>query len=126
MMHFPGYLEAPRCEPGEVPVGERENFAEVTAGFDEPTARYEAQRCLSCGNCFECDICYASCPEQAITQPDRGLGYTVDLDHCSGCAVCFEQCPCQAIQMVPEPSGHPLPVGSLGELLAPSLFKVRP
>lgn len=125
MLHIPGYLEAPRSEPGEIPVGQREGFGEVTAGFDEPTARYEAQRCLSCGNCFECDNCYAACPEQAITPRGRGLGYAVDLDLCSGCAACFEQCPCHAIKMVPEPGGQPLPVGSLGEPLAPSRFKVR-
>ncbi len=126
MLHVPGYLEAPRSAQREIPVGERAGFGEVTAGFDEPTARYEAQRCLSCGNCFECDNCYAACPEQAIIRRGPGLGYDVDLDLCSGCATCFEQCPCHAIQMLPEPSGQPLPVGSLGEPLAPSRFTVRP
>jgi NADPH-dependent glutamate synthase beta subunit-like oxidoreductase len=29
------------------------NFDEVIAGLTEKEARYEAQRCLSCGNCFE-------------------------------------------------------------------------
>jgi NADPH-dependent glutamate synthase beta subunit-like oxidoreductase len=125
MLHLPGYLDAPRGEQAEVPIAERSGFEEVVGGFDEPRARYEAQRCLSCGNCFECDNCYAACPEQAITRIGRGLGYSVDLETCTGCATCFEQCPCHAIEMVPEPSGQPLPVGSLGEPLAPSRFKVR-
>jgi Pyruvate/2-oxoacid:ferredoxin oxidoreductase delta subunit len=125
MLHLPGYLDAPRGEQVEVPPAERSGFAEVVGGFDEPRARYEAQRCLSCGNCFECDNCYAACPEQAITRVGRGLGYSVDLDLCTGCATCFEQCPCHAIEMVPEPGGQPLPVGSLVEPLAPSRFKVR-
>ena len=33
----------------------RHTFDEVVAGLDSTAARYEAQRCLSCGNCFECD-----------------------------------------------------------------------
>lgn len=53
MLHLPGYLEAPRTPQRELALGEREGFAEIVTGFDEPTARYEAQRCLSCGNCFE-------------------------------------------------------------------------
>ncbi len=126
MLHIPGYLAAPRSAQQEVPAGQRAGFGEVMAGLDEPSARYEAQRCLSCGNCFECDNCYAACPEQAISRRGRGLGYAIDLELCSGCAACFEQCPCHAIQMIPEPSGQPLPVGSLGEPLAPSRFKVRP
>ncbi len=126
MLHIPGYLEAPRSAAEEVPIGEREGFGEIVAGLDEPAARYEAQRCLSCGNCFECDNCYAACPEQAITPRGLGLGYDVDMELCTGCATCFEQCPCHAIQMAPEPSGQPLPTGSLGEPLAPSRFKVRP
>ncbi len=126
MLHVPGYLEAPRSEQREVPVEQRDGFDEVTAGLDEATARYEAQRCLSCGNCFECDNCYAACPEQAITRRGPGLGYEVQLELCSGCATCFEQCPCHAIQMLPEPTSQPLPVGSLGEPLAPSRFRVRP
>jgi NADPH-dependent glutamate synthase beta subunit-like oxidoreductase len=126
MLHLPGYLEALRAEQPVVPVAQRQGFGEIVAGLDEHAARYEAQRCLSCGNCFECDNCYAACPEQAIIRRGRGLGYAVNLDLCTGCAVCFDQCPCHAIEMVPEPSGLPLPVGSLGEPLAPSRFMVRP
>ncbi len=126
MLHLPGYLDAPRREQEEVPLEERTGFEEIVAGLDEPSARYEAQRCLSCGNCFECDNCYAACPEQAIMRRGRGLGYEVDFELCSGCAACYEQCPCHAIQMVPEPSGQPLTAGSLGEPLAPIRFKVRP
>jgi len=77
---------------------------EVVAGLAEPAARYEARRCLSCGTCFECDHCYAACPEDAIVKLGPGRGYVYDYAKCTGCAVCFEQCPCHAIEMVPEPS----------------------
>jgi len=125
MLHLLDYLDAPRSQQQKVPVAQRSGFGEIIAGLDEAQARYEAQRCLSCGNCFECDNCYAACPEQAITRLGPGHGYHVDLDLCTGCATCFEQCPCHAIEMVPEPQGELLPVGNLGEPLAPSSFKVR-
>ncbi|MES2645463.1 MAG: NAD(P)-binding protein [Bacteroidota bacterium] len=80
------------------------NFDEVIAGLSEKEARYEAQRCLSCGNCFECDGCYGACPEEAIIKLGPGKGYRFDLEKCTGCSVCFEQCPCHAIEMITEPS----------------------
>ena len=78
-------------------------FDEVLAGLTEHEAQHEAQRCLSCGNCFECDNCLAACPEGAITKVGPGLGYSVDDATCTGCSVCFQQCPCHAIEMVDEP-----------------------
>ena len=40
-------------------------------------ARYEASRCLSCGNCIECDGCFGACPEDAIIRlgPTRSYGH---------------------------------------------------
>lgn len=81
----------------------RSTFEEVVAGLDESEAVYEARRCLSCGNCFECDGCYAACPDDAIAKLGTGLRYRYDYNKCTGCAVCFEQCPCHAIEMIPEP-----------------------
>ena len=83
----------------------RQTFDEVVGGLDPDAARYEAQRCLSCGNCFECDGCYSACPEQAVLKLGPGLRYEYDLSKCTGCAICYDQCPCGAITMVPEP-GH--------------------
>jgi NADPH-dependent glutamate synthase beta subunit-like oxidoreductase len=82
----------------------RTTFDEVVHGLSQKEAVYEAKRCLSCGNCFECDGCYGACPENAIIKLGPGLRYKYDYDLCTGCAVCFEQCPCHAIQMIPEPS----------------------
>jgi NADPH-dependent glutamate synthase beta subunit-like oxidoreductase len=81
----------------------QQTFDEVVGGLDPDAARYEAQRCLSCGNCFECDGCYSACPEQAVLKLGPGLRYEYDLDKCTGCAICYDQCPCGAITMVPEP-----------------------
>ena len=79
-----------------------ESFEEVVKGLSETEARYESRRCLSCGNCYECDGCYGACPESAIVKLGRGKGYEVKDALCTGCAVCYEQCPCHAIEMVPE------------------------
>jgi NADPH-dependent glutamate synthase beta subunit-like oxidoreductase len=81
----------------------RTSFMEVLKGLTEKEVVYEAKRCLSCGNCFECDGCYGSCPEDAIIKLGPGKRYKYDYDLCTGCAICFEQCPCHAIEMIPEP-----------------------
>jgi formate dehydrogenase beta subunit len=58
---------------------------------------------LSCGNCFECDNCFAACPEDSIIKLGKGKGYDVDFETCTGCATCFGVCPCHAIEMIKEP-----------------------
>lgn len=94
---------APKREQLEKQVDKRvQDFSEVLSGFNEQEARYEAQRCLSCGNCFECDGCYGACPEEAIIKLGPGKRYKFNYNLCTGCAVCFEQCPCHAIEMVKE------------------------
>lgn len=77
------------------------DFAEVTKGISDPV--YEASRCLSCGNCFECDGCVGACPEDAVIKLGKGHRYEFDYANCTGCAACYEQCPVHAIEMVPEP-----------------------
>lgn len=105
MLHLPIYSDADRTEQPVLPVEARvTGFAEVLAGLSEDGASYEAKRCLSCGNCFECDQCYAACPEQAIEKLGPGRRYRYLYDRCTGCAVCFETCPCHAIEMIPEPA----------------------
>lgn len=77
-----------------------ESFDEIVGGYTTEEAVYEAQRCLSCGNCFECDSCFGACPEGAISKNGKGDGYTINYDKCTGCGVCAEQCPCHALDMV--------------------------
>ncbi len=85
----------------------RQTFEEVVAGLEPNAARYEAQRCLSCGNCFECDGCLSACPEKAVIKLGPGKRYEYDFATCTGCAICYDQCPCGAITMVPEPAPAP-------------------
>jgi formate dehydrogenase (NADP+) beta subunit len=103
-LNLPIFADALASTQRELPVAERlaHGFEEITAGLSEIDARHEAKRCLSCGNCFECDQCFAACPEQAILKLGPGRGYNYNYDICTGCGVCFEQCPCHAIEMTPE------------------------
>ena len=103
-LHMWFKTEAPQKEQDKLlPQEAIKNFDEVISGLNEKEARYEAQRCLSCGNCFECDGCFAACPEDAIIKLGPGKRYQFDFDLCTGCGICFEQCPCHAIEMIPEP-----------------------
>lgn len=95
---------APQVEQDRIPIVDRqEGFDEILQNITESDALFEARRCLSCGNCFECDGCYGACPEGAIIKLGPGKRYRYNFDLCTGCAVCFEQCPCHAIEMIDEP-----------------------
>ncbi len=103
-LHMWYKTEAPQKEQVKLAPAEAvRSFDEVIAGLSETEARFEAQRCLSCGNCFECDGCFGACPEDAIIKLGKGNRYKFNYNACTGCAVCFEQCPCHAIEMIPEP-----------------------
>ncbi|HEU5208933.1 MAG TPA: NAD(P)-binding protein [Longimicrobiales bacterium] len=84
------------------PAARVRSFDEVMAGLSASEAEFEAGRCLSCGNCFECDGCLGSCPEDAIVKLGAGQRYAFDYDRCTGCATCSRQCPVHAIEMIGE------------------------
>ena len=88
----------PELEPSERVT----DFDEIVGGLTDDQAHVEAARCLSCGNCFECDGCLGACPEDAVIKLGIGLRYRFDYDKCTGCATCFDQCPVHAIDMIQE------------------------
>jgi NADPH-dependent glutamate synthase beta subunit-like oxidoreductase len=95
--------DAARRQQPEVPAGERvAGFGEVTGGLSEGEATYEARRCLSCGNCCECDGCLGACPEDAVIKLGPGYRYEFNYGKCTGCGACYEQCPVHSIEMIPE------------------------
>ncbi len=103
-LHMWYKTDAPQKEQDKLaPAVAVKSFDEVIRGLSETEARFEAQRCLSCGNCFECDGCFGACPEEAIIKLGKGNRYKFNYNACTGCAVCYEQCPCHAIEMIPEP-----------------------
>ena len=92
-----------RHQPEREPAERVSDFTEVVGGLSPEQARYEASRCLSCGNCFECDGCLGACPEDAVIKLGPGHRYRFDYDRCTGCGTCYEQCPVHAIEMEAEP-----------------------
>lgn len=89
-------------QPELEPADRVTDFDEIVGGLTDETAHTEAARCLSCGNCFECDGCLGSCPEDAVIKLGKGNRYRYDYDKCTGCATCYEQCPVGAINMIEE------------------------
>ena len=94
---------ARRLQPEIAPEVRIADFGEVVGGLSAEEAVYEAGRCLSCGNCFECDGCLGACPEDAVIKLGVGHRYEFNYGRCTGCGACFEQCPVHAIDMFPEP-----------------------
>jgi NADPH-dependent glutamate synthase beta subunit-like oxidoreductase len=95
--------DAARRQQPEMPPEQRTaDFGEVLGGLSEREAVYEARRCLSCGNCCECDGCLGACPEDAVIKLGPGHRYRFDYDKCTGCGACYEQCPVHSIEMIPE------------------------
>ena len=88
--------------PSSRPRSASRTSARWSAASRADEAVYEAGRCLSCGNCFECDGCLGACPEDAVIKLGVGHRYRFDYDRCTGCGACFEQCPVHAIEMVAE------------------------
>jgi NADPH-dependent glutamate synthase beta subunit-like oxidoreductase len=93
---------ARRQQPEVAPEQRVAGFGEITGGLSETEARFEAARCLSCGNCIECDGCLGACPEDAVIKLGVGHRYEFNYDRCTGCGACYEQCPVHAIDMFPE------------------------
>ncbi len=80
------------------------HFGERIQGLSEDEAKSEADRCMSCGLCLECDNCVIYCPQDAVhrvAKDKRTMGRYVetDYDRCIGCHICADVCPSGYIQM---------------------------
>ena len=80
------------------------HFHERLIGLEEEQAKGEAERCMSCGMCFECDNCVIFCPQDAVfrvkkTQATTGRYVDTDYDRCIGCHICSDVCPTGYIKM---------------------------
>jgi len=104
LAHFP---DTPRLKRDErVPGGDEVlgHFEERIVALTEEQAVEEADRCMSCGMCFECDNCVIFCPQDAVfrVKKDRNtMGRYVDTDYtrCIGCHICADVCPTGYIDM---------------------------
>ena len=72
------------------------------AYYDPRITAYEdmdqcGSECASCGQCRDCGICVAMCPEGAISRVEKDgntFEYQVDAEQCIGCGFCAGACPC--------------------------------
>ena len=75
---------------------------ELDPGLSEEQFLTEADRCMSCGLCFECRECLKFCPRNAIVEypqnPTGEVMYT-RYSRCVGCHICAQSCPCGYIRM---------------------------
>ena len=104
LAHFPHTPRYQRksCGPDEEQV--LGHFEERVIGLNEAEAVKEAERCMSCGMCFECDNCVVFCPQDAVYRVNKTkqtLGRYVDTyyDRCIGCHICADVCPTGYIDM---------------------------
>jgi NADPH-dependent glutamate synthase beta subunit-like oxidoreductase len=80
------------------------HFKERVVGLSDEEAQKEADRCMSCGMCFECDNCVIFCPQDAVFRVKKNestTGRYVDTDYtrCIGCHICSDVCPTGYIDM---------------------------
>ena len=80
------------------------HFAERMNPLAEEDVVGEAERCMSCGMCFECDNCVIFCPQDAVfkvkkDQSTLGRYVDTDYDRCIGCHICADVCPTAYIEM---------------------------
>ena len=76
--------------------------------YDPRIVAYEdldhcGSQCASCGQCRDCGICVAMCPESAISRVENDEGvfeYAVDPKRCIGCGFCAGACPCGIWNMI--------------------------
>ena len=80
------------------------HFKERMKGLSDEDAVAEADRCMSCGMCFECDNCVVFCPQDAVyrvpkDQHTMGRYVATDYTRCIGCHICADVCPTGYIDM---------------------------
>ncbi|HEB86122.1 MAG TPA: 4Fe-4S dicluster domain-containing protein, partial [Gammaproteobacteria bacterium] len=80
------------------------HFNERMKGLSDEESIAEANRCMSCGMCFECDNCVIFCPMDAVyrvPKSEKTMGRYVATDYakCIGCHICADVCPTGYIDM---------------------------
>jgi NADPH-dependent glutamate synthase beta subunit-like oxidoreductase len=98
---------AARCRRKEKEIGASNilgHFEERLYRLSEEEIRTEAERCMSCGMCFECDNCIIYCPQAAVhrvkkSEATTGRYVETEYTRCIGCHICKDVCPSGYIQM---------------------------
>jgi NADPH-dependent glutamate synthase beta subunit-like oxidoreductase/Pyruvate/2-oxoacid:ferredoxin oxidoreductase delta subunit len=94
------YKELPRHERERRPVPQRQLETEIESGLTESGAIEEAQRCMSCGICMDCETCWTYCINNCFVRLPKGEHYRIKLEVCNGCKKCAEACPSGYIDLI--------------------------
>ncbi len=102
--HFPFSSRNSRKQQGPDAEQVLGHFEERKQSLTDEQAVEEANRCMSCGMCFECDNCIVYCPQDAVFRVKKDqstIGRYVDTDYskCIGCHICADVCPTGYIDM---------------------------
>lgn len=102
------FMNTPRIKRGEIILNAEQalgNFEDRLMQLSDKDVVAEAKRCMSCGQCFECDNCVIYCPQTAVFKvkkkdnPTMGRYVDTDYSKCIGCHICADVCPTGYIKM---------------------------
>jgi Pyruvate/2-oxoacid:ferredoxin oxidoreductase delta subunit len=98
------YEAQPRLQRRLAPTRERLSDLQSELELDqEPSAVLaEANRCLSCGQCYGCERCWMYCTPGCMTRLPSvkpGAYFTINSEKCDGCRKCAEECPSGFLEM---------------------------
>jgi 2-oxoacid:acceptor oxidoreductase delta subunit (pyruvate/2-ketoisovalerate family) len=83
----------------KLPVEARSGFAEVYGNLSPEGALEQASRCVSCGQCCQCNNCAVFCPDASVHSEKASPFERIDYQYCKGCGICENECPVGAIDM---------------------------
>jgi 2-oxoacid:acceptor oxidoreductase delta subunit (pyruvate/2-ketoisovalerate family) len=75
------------------------DFQEIYPTPEEDEVRALASRCLQCGRCTACGLCWFFCPDMAVRLDSQKQSVEIDVNYCKGCGLCASVCPRGVIQM---------------------------
>ncbi len=93
------YKDGARHERARLPVSERSMTTEIEQGLTEAEVIAEAERCMSCGLCMDCENCWMYCTNNCFVKLPKGEHFRIKLELCNGCQKCAQECPCGYIDM---------------------------
>jgi len=94
------HMESERHERPRLPVEQRDMNAEIESGLQESEVIEEAQRCMSCGMCMDCESCWTYCTNNCFVRLPKGEHYSIKLELCNGCKKCAEGCPTGYLELI--------------------------
>jgi Pyruvate/2-oxoacid:ferredoxin oxidoreductase delta subunit len=102
-VHLDYIKKSKAVTPIELPISDRiKSFTPIYQPIDKKIAEQELERCINCGICNGCGLCWFFCPDNAISLQPEGEHFKVKilLEHCKGCGICSQVCPRGIISML--------------------------